>query len=177
MHKDFSELIKDFQNTLRNVFNERYDIDQFSKERGIPAVALRDIMAKSPLSVGIPENYGGRGMKVSECLSILSTASYESLSLSLGVRHVQLELALAQRCEQLRAFVLLRPSRPRPADDPSPRPRRGACLASSLSWDSKSTSRSVLTTFCDKFYKSTCVWRQTAVNGLAAKCHKFVGFS
>lgn len=83
MHKDFSELIKDFQNTLRNVFNERYDIDQFSKERGIPAVALRDIMAKSPLSVGIPENYGGRGMKVSECLSILSTASYESLSLSL----------------------------------------------------------------------------------------------
>ena len=32
------------------------------------------------------------------------------------------------------------------------------CLACKLmlSWDSKSTSRSVLTTLCDKFYKSTC---------------------
>lgn len=40
-------------------------------------------MSKSPLSVAIPENYGGRGLKVSECLRILSTASYESLALSL----------------------------------------------------------------------------------------------
>jgi len=83
MDKNFLAYIKDFKNVLKSVFHERYDIDQFTKERGIPPVALRDIMAKSPLSVAIPENYGGRGLKVKECLAILSAASYESLALSL----------------------------------------------------------------------------------------------
>ncbi|PIF00155.1 MAG: acyl-CoA dehydrogenase [Maribacter sp.] len=83
MQKNFSEYIKEFEDTLKRVFHQRYDIDQFSKERGLPVVALRDIMSKSPLSVAIPENYGGRGLKVGECLRVLSTASYESLALSL----------------------------------------------------------------------------------------------
>ncbi|MBP1841646.1 acyl-CoA dehydrogenase family protein [Formosa algae] len=83
MLKDFSEYIKDFENTLKDVFHQRYDIHQFSKERGLPVVVLRDIMAKAPLSVAIPENYGGRGVKVNECLRMLSAASYESLPLSL----------------------------------------------------------------------------------------------
>ncbi|MFB9053912.1 acyl-CoA dehydrogenase family protein [Formosa undariae] len=83
MQKDFSEYIKDFKETLKDVFHQRYDIHQFSKERGLPPVALRDIMAKSPLSVAIPENHGGRGVKVNECLRMLSAASYESLPLSL----------------------------------------------------------------------------------------------
>lgn len=83
MHKKFSEYIKEFESTLKEVFHERYDINQFSKERGLPVVALRDIMSKSPLSVAIPEVYGGRGLKVNECLRILSAASYESLALSL----------------------------------------------------------------------------------------------
>ncbi|MCM4166520.1 hypothetical protein KCTC52924_03456 [Arenibacter antarcticus] len=83
MHKNFPEYIKEFESILKSVFHERYDIDQFSKGRGIPPVALREIMDKSPLSVAIPENFGGRGLKVKECLGILSAASYESLSLSL----------------------------------------------------------------------------------------------
>ena len=83
MYNDFLEYIKEFEKVLQNVFHERYDIDQFSKQRGIPPVALRDIMAKAPLSVAVPENYGGRGLKVKECLRILSAASYESLALSL----------------------------------------------------------------------------------------------
>lgn len=83
MHKIFSEYIKEFESTLKEVFHQRYDINQFSKERGLPVVVLRDIMSNSPLSVAIPENYGGRGLKVSECLRILSAASYESLALSL----------------------------------------------------------------------------------------------
>lgn len=83
MHKNFPEYIQDFENVLKSVFHDRYDIDQFSKERGIPAVALREIMANSPLSVAIPEDFGGRGLKVKECLGILSAASYESLALSL----------------------------------------------------------------------------------------------
>ncbi len=83
MHNDFLKYIEDFEKVLQNVFHERYDIDQFSKERGLPPVALRNIMAKEPLSVAIPENYGGRGLKVEECLRLLSAASYESLALSL----------------------------------------------------------------------------------------------
>ncbi|HDZ14419.1 hypothetical protein LCGC14_1014620 [marine sediment metagenome] len=83
MDKNFLEYIQEFKNVLKNVFHERYDIEQFSKERGMPSVVLRDIMAESPLSVAIPENYGGRGLKVNECLSMLSAASYESLALSL----------------------------------------------------------------------------------------------
>ncbi len=83
MHKNFQEYIKEFEKVLKSVFHERYNIDQFSNERGIPPVALREIMGKSPLSVAIPEEFGGRGLKVKECLGILSSASYESLSLSL----------------------------------------------------------------------------------------------
>ncbi|WP_434036258.1 acyl-CoA dehydrogenase family protein [Formosa sp. 4Alg 33] len=83
MHIEFSEYIKDFKTTLKDVFHQRYDIHQFSKERSLPPVALRDIMAKSPLSVAIPEAHGGRGVKVDECLRMLSAASYESLPLSL----------------------------------------------------------------------------------------------
>ncbi len=83
MHKNFPEYITEFENVLKSVFHERYDIDQFSKERGIPAVALRNIMDQSPLAVAIPENFGGRGLKVKECLGLLSAASYESLALSL----------------------------------------------------------------------------------------------
>ncbi len=40
-------------------------------------------MEARPLAVAIPEKYGGRGLKVKECLGILSAASYESISLSL----------------------------------------------------------------------------------------------
>lgn len=83
MDQQFSAYIKKFQETLRTVFHERYDIDEFSKERGLPAVVLRDIMADAPLSVSIPNEYGGRGVHVKECLDILATASYESLPLSL----------------------------------------------------------------------------------------------
>ena len=83
MQKNFSEYIKEFEETLKKVFYQRYDISQFSKERSLPVVAMRDIMSSAPLSVAIPTEYGGRGGKVSECLRVLSAASYESLSLSL----------------------------------------------------------------------------------------------
>ncbi len=83
MHKNFADYIKEFEKTLVNVFHEKYDINEFSKNRGLPVVAMRDIMSHAPLSVAIPEKFGGRGLKVKECLGILSAASYESLALSL----------------------------------------------------------------------------------------------
>lgn len=79
----FSDFIQAFEKTLKSVFYERADINKLSLSRGLPALLMREIMANSPLSVAIPENYGGRGLKAKECLGLLNSASYESLSLSL----------------------------------------------------------------------------------------------
>lgn len=79
----FSEFLRDFEETLKHLFHEKEDINQLSLERGLPPEVMDEIMAKVPLAVAIPKEYGGRGSIVKECLGILSAASYESLSLSL----------------------------------------------------------------------------------------------
>lgn len=79
----FPEFIKDFEETLDHLFHEKEDINQLSLERGLPPEIINGIMSKKPLSVAIPEQYGGRGSKVKECLGLLAAASYESLPLSL----------------------------------------------------------------------------------------------
>ena len=79
----FSEFIKDFEDKLKQLFHEKEDIDQLSLERGLPPEVMSEIMSGQPLSVAIPEEFGGRGSKVKECLGLLAAASYESLSLSL----------------------------------------------------------------------------------------------
>lgn len=79
----FSEFIKDFEQTLKQLFHGTSDINKLSLERGLPPVMMKEILSKKPLSVAIPEQYGGRGGIVKECLGILAAASYESLSLSL----------------------------------------------------------------------------------------------
>jgi len=83
MNIKFSEFIQAFEKTLKSVFYKRADINKFSLNRGFPPLVLREIMATSPLSVAIPEKYGGRGIKVKECLGVLSSSSYESLPLAL----------------------------------------------------------------------------------------------
>lgn len=79
----YDSFLKDFKDTLKNVFYEKDDIQKFSQLRGFPSLVFRDIMAKKPLSVAVPKEFGGRGTKVKECLGILEAASYESLPLSL----------------------------------------------------------------------------------------------
>ncbi|WP_017257809.1 acyl-CoA dehydrogenase family protein [Pedobacter arcticus] len=81
--KPFPEFLKDFEKTLAHLFHDHADINKLSLVRGLPADILSGIMAKNPLSVAIPSDFGGRGSIVKECLGILSAASYESLSLSL----------------------------------------------------------------------------------------------
>ncbi|PKQ62670.1 acyl-CoA dehydrogenase [Labilibaculum manganireducens] len=83
MSTNFSEYIQAFEKTLKSVFHERDDINKFSSQRGFPPLVMREVMSGNPLSVAIPENYGGRGIKVKECLGILASAAYESLPLSL----------------------------------------------------------------------------------------------
>src|SRR5690606_12390960 len=83
MKEDFNDFIGKFRKGLYELFNTENDIDDLSMERGLPDAVWEQIMAHRPLCVAIPEEFGGRGLKVSECLGILSTAYYESLSLSL----------------------------------------------------------------------------------------------
>jgi len=66
-----------------DVFYERNNIEEFIQTRRFPASVLKAIMSKNPLSVAIPQEYGGRGINVKEILGILEAASYESLPLSL----------------------------------------------------------------------------------------------
>ncbi len=80
---DFSSFIEKFEQTLKRVFHVDHDINQLSLKRGLPDEVWKAIMDEKPLSVAIPSEYGGRGVKVRECLGILSAASYESLPLSL----------------------------------------------------------------------------------------------
>ncbi len=72
-----------FRKKLRKVFTMRGDFDTVSTKRGLPPFMMREIQSITPLSVFIPEEYGGRGGHVHECQAILATASYESLALSL----------------------------------------------------------------------------------------------
>ena len=81
--KPIGELLSDLRTKLRLVFHERADINQLASKRGWPSFVLREIMSVNPLSIAIPKEYGGRGGLVKENLGLLSTASYESLSLSL----------------------------------------------------------------------------------------------
>jgi len=80
---EFETFRDSFRETLRNVFSRRADFDQLSTERGLPPFVMREIQSHTPLSVFIPDEYGGRGGHVHECQSILAAASYESLALSL----------------------------------------------------------------------------------------------
>ncbi|MDZ7681546.1 MAG: acyl-CoA dehydrogenase family protein [Fodinibius sp.] len=51
--------------------------------RGLPDDIFNEIMECQPLSVFIPEEYGGRGAETHEALSMLEASSYQSLPLSL----------------------------------------------------------------------------------------------
>lgn len=78
----YSDFLNQFKTSLRSLF-EKEDINNLSLSRGLPPSVWKDIMNLKPLSVAVPTEFGGRGMKVKECLGILSAASYESLPLSL----------------------------------------------------------------------------------------------
>jgi alkylation response protein AidB-like acyl-CoA dehydrogenase len=80
---DFQTFRDAFAEKLDTVFNKRTDYDRHSAKRGLPPFMMREVQSLTPLSVFIPEEYGGRGGHVHECQSILATASYESLALSL----------------------------------------------------------------------------------------------
>lgn len=80
---DFSTFIQHYKDKLNHLFHTKevhYDIRE---ERDLPDEAFNEIQSCKPLSVFIPEKYGGRGAKTREALAVLEASSYESLPLSL----------------------------------------------------------------------------------------------
>lgn len=80
---DIGQFIQRYKDKLHSLFNKEADINEMSLDRGLPAEVFDEIMECKPLSVFIPEEYGGRGVKTHEALSMLEASSYESLPLSL----------------------------------------------------------------------------------------------
>lgn len=81
----FEKFLAEYKTTLRHVFSERGNIEQFSLKRDMPPYVLREIRARDPLSAFIPVEHGGRGIKPHECQAVLAASSYESLALSLTI--------------------------------------------------------------------------------------------
>lgn len=80
---EFPEFIRNYKNKLQQLFNEKHDINELSLSRGISQDIFQEIMTCKPLSTFIPSEYGGRGVKTHEALSMLEASSYQSLPLSL----------------------------------------------------------------------------------------------
>lgn len=79
----FDKFIGDFKNTLSTLFQEYNQKESNFTTRAFPEDMLKRIMDHVPLSVCIPSQYGGRGAKPRECMSLLQAASYESIPLTL----------------------------------------------------------------------------------------------
>ncbi len=82
-HEPLHTLLDRLKSKMKQVYQNRGDINQYAQQRGLPPFALREIMSVNPLAIGIPEKYGGRGAKMHENIALLEAASYESLALSL----------------------------------------------------------------------------------------------
>jgi alkylation response protein AidB-like acyl-CoA dehydrogenase len=81
----FHTFAEKFRTTLEHIFSEQQNLKDTSIKRGVPGLVMRDILECKPLSVFIPDEYGGRGIKVDECLKVLEHSSYHSLPLSLMI--------------------------------------------------------------------------------------------
>ena len=84
MNKTRELFFSDLRDRLRSVFSTIYT-DASTTERGMPEGFLEAVLDAAPLSVFIPERFGGRGQVPAECLAMLETCSYESLPLSLAM--------------------------------------------------------------------------------------------
>ncbi|PSQ89395.1 MAG: acyl-CoA dehydrogenase, partial [Bacteroidetes bacterium QS_8_64_10] len=82
---EFSSFLGQFREKLDHIFNGRASQDELSRKRGVPPFVMREIRSCNPLSVYIPEEYGGRGGHIHEGQAVLAEASYQSLALSLTI--------------------------------------------------------------------------------------------
>ena len=81
--QDLESFLSNYRDKLHELFHVRNDENELTSSRGLPPYVLRQILECDPLSAFIPSEYGGRGCKTHEALSMLETTSYQSLPLSL----------------------------------------------------------------------------------------------
>lgn len=80
---NFASFIENFKARIALIFSDQDNKARLCLDRGLPPHMLQEILKERPLEVFIPEEYGGRGGKIHEALTLLETASYHSLPLSL----------------------------------------------------------------------------------------------
>lgn len=80
---EFSTYLKRFQSDLHDVLEQYPEIETRNHLQGLSAYLVRQIHKKTPLSVFIPEEFGGWGGRPKESLALVEAASYESLSVGL----------------------------------------------------------------------------------------------
>lgn len=81
--QDLESFLSSYRDKLHELFHVRNNENELTSSRGLPPYVLRQILECDPLSAFIPSEYGGRGCKTYEALSMLETSSYQSLPLSL----------------------------------------------------------------------------------------------
>jgi alkylation response protein AidB-like acyl-CoA dehydrogenase len=81
--QDLESFLSNYRDKLHELFHVRNEENELTSSRGLPPYVLRQILECDPLSAFIPSEYGGRGCKTHEALSMLETTSYQSLPLSL----------------------------------------------------------------------------------------------
>ncbi len=81
----FGEFIGIYRDRLQHLFEERASCDDINADRGLPPFVLDRMRETDPLSVYIPEAYGGRGGHIREGLAVLEETGYQSLALTLLV--------------------------------------------------------------------------------------------
>ncbi|MCK5153855.1 MAG: acyl-CoA dehydrogenase family protein, partial [Spirochaetales bacterium] len=80
---NFTEYIDQYKAELHEVLNTHNEIETHNHLQGISPYLLRKVHGLTPLSVFIPKEYGGWGGYPKECLTLLETASYESIAVGL----------------------------------------------------------------------------------------------
>ena len=84
-HFDTESFISEFQQELRKTLAENPEIETVNHLQGLPRHFLNKILAPEPLSIFIPFEYGGRGDKPVDCLSLLEATAYESIAVALMI--------------------------------------------------------------------------------------------
>ncbi|WP_118972999.1 acyl-CoA dehydrogenase family protein [Taibaiella koreensis] len=80
---DLDSLLAGITGILRCWMNDPVNSAKAPAEKRMPPALLHSIMALRPLAVSMPEQAGGRGGAIKECLQLLSATSYESLEMSM----------------------------------------------------------------------------------------------
>lgn len=82
-NQSIETFIKEYQAELKSVLITHPEIETTNHLHGLPRKLLEKILRSQPLSLFIPESFGGRGGETYHRLALLEAVSYESLAVGL----------------------------------------------------------------------------------------------